>query len=73
MDQIYILIGCNPQAYTKPFENSDHPEIYPTEEWNDTGIMKYQTISCWLQWVVLLGQFDTQPVTTKMSQLLVAP
>jgi hypothetical protein len=44
-----------------------------TEELDDSGIKKYQTMIGCLQWVVSLGWFDMQTGTMTMSRFCVAP
>jgi Reverse transcriptase (RNA-dependent DNA polymerase) len=55
MDQFENMFSCKPKEYTSPLEKGDHPEIDDTEELNDDGIKKYQTMIGCLQWAVSLG------------------
>jgi hypothetical protein len=60
MDQYEDMFGSKPKVYTSPLEKGDHPEIDVTEEFNDSGIKKYQTMIGCLEWEVSLGRFDIQ-------------
>jgi hypothetical protein len=66
MDQYENMFGSKPKEYTSPLEKSDHPEIDTTDELDDSGIKKYQTMSGCLQWPVSLGRFDIQTATMTM-------
>jgi hypothetical protein len=63
MDQFENMFGCKPKEYTSPLEKGDHPEIDNTEELDENGIKKYQTMIGCLQWAVSLGRFDIQTAT----------
>jgi hypothetical protein len=54
-------------------EKGDHPEIDDTEELDEDGIKKYQTMIGYLQWAVFLGRFDIQTATMTMSRFRSAP
>jgi hypothetical protein len=73
MDQYESLFGCKPREYTSPLEKGDHPEIDCSEELDDDGIKKYQTMIGCLQWAVSLGRFDIQTATMTMSRFRAAP
>ena len=73
MGQFESMFGCKPREYTSPLEKGDHPEIDDTEELNEEGIKKYQTMIGCLQWAVSLGRFDIQTATMTMSRFRVAP
>jgi hypothetical protein len=44
LDQFENMFGCKPKEYTSPLEKGDHPEIDDTEELDEEGIKKYQTM-----------------------------
>jgi hypothetical protein len=73
MDQYESMYGCKPKEYTSPLEKGDHPEIDTTEELDEEGIKRYQTMIGCLQWAVSLGRFDIQTATMTMSRYRVAP
>jgi hypothetical protein len=47
------MFGYKPKEYTSPLEKGNHPEIDTTEELDDSGIKKYQTMTGCLQWALL--------------------
>jgi Reverse transcriptase (RNA-dependent DNA polymerase) len=67
MDQYENMFGFKPKEYTSPLEKGDHPEIDTTDELDDSGVKKYQTMIGCLQWAVSLGRFDIQTATMTMS------
>jgi hypothetical protein len=67
------MFGCKPKEYTSPLEKGDHPEIDQSEELDNDGIKKYQTMIGCLQWAVSLGRFDIQTATMTMSCFRAAP
>jgi hypothetical protein len=67
MDQYENMFGSKPKEYTSPLEKGDHPEIDTTDELDDSGIKKYQTMIGCLQWAVSLGRFDIQTATMTMA------
>jgi hypothetical protein len=73
MDQYENMFGSKPKEYTSPLEKGDHPEIDTTDELDDSGIKKYQTMIGCLQWEVSLGRFDIQTATMTMSRFRAAP
>jgi hypothetical protein len=73
MGQHENMFGCKPKEYTSPLEKGDHPEIDTTEELDEAGIKRYQTMIGCLQWAVSLGRFDIQTATMTMSRFRVAP
>jgi hypothetical protein len=52
MDHFKNMYGYKPKEYTSPLEKGDHPEIDTSEELDEEGIKKYQTIIGCLQWAV---------------------
>jgi hypothetical protein len=73
MDQFTTMYGCKPKKYTSTLEKGDHPEIDTSEELDEEGIKKYQTMIGCLQWAVSLGRFDIQTATMTMSGFRAAP
>ena len=73
MEQFENMYGCKPREYTSPLEKGDHPEIDTSDELDNEGIKKYQTMIGCLQWAVSLGRFDIQTATMTMSRFRVAP
>ena len=67
------MYGTKPREYTSPLEKGDHPEIDNSEELNEEGIKKYQTMIGCLQWAVSLGRLDIQIAAMTMSRFRVAP
>jgi hypothetical protein len=67
------MFGYKPCDYTSPLEKGDHPELDTSDELNDEGVKKYQTMIGSLQWAVSLGRFDIQTATMTMSQFRAAP
>ena len=67
------MFGNKPREYTSPLEKGDHPEIDTTDELDQDGIKRYQTMIGCLQWAVSLGWFDIQTSTMTMSRFRVAP
>jgi hypothetical protein len=66
------MFGSKPREYTSPLEKGDHPEVDTSEEQDEDGIKKYQTIIGCLQWAISLGQFDIQTATMTMSRFQTA-
>jgi Reverse transcriptase (RNA-dependent DNA polymerase) len=73
MDQFKNMYGCKPKEDTPPLEKGDHPEIYTSDELDEEGIKKYQTMIGCLQWAISLGRFDIQAATMTMSRFRAAP
>jgi hypothetical protein len=71
--QFENMFGYKPHDYTSPLEKGDHPEVDTSDELNDEGVKKYQTMIGSRQWAVSLGRFDIQTVTMTMSQFRAAP
>jgi hypothetical protein len=44
MDQYENMFGSKPKECTSPLENDSHPEIDVTEELDDGGLKKYQSM-----------------------------
>jgi Reverse transcriptase (RNA-dependent DNA polymerase) len=73
LDQFENMFRCKPKEYTSPLEKRDHPEFEDTEELDQEGIKKYQTMIGCLQWAVSLGKFHIQTCTMTMSCFRAAP
>jgi hypothetical protein len=66
MGQYENMFGCKPREYTSHLEKGDHPEFECSDELDNKGIKRYQTMIGCLQWAVSLGQFDIQTATMTM-------
>ena len=73
MDQFERMFGSKPKEYTSPLEKGDHPEIDTSEELDEEGKKKYQTMIGCLQWMISLGRFDIHTATMTMSRFRAAP
>jgi hypothetical protein len=73
VDQYEKMFGSKPREYTSPFEKGEHPEVDTSEELDEEGIKKYQTMIGCLQWAISLGRFDIQTATMTMSSFRTAP
>jgi hypothetical protein len=73
MEQFENKFGCKPKEYTSPLEKGDQPEIDDTEELDEDGIKKYQTMIGCLQWALSLGRFNIITVTMTMTCFHSAP
>jgi hypothetical protein len=49
MGQNKNIFGCKPREYTSPLEKSDHPEVDRSDEIDNEGIKRYQTMIGWLE------------------------
>jgi hypothetical protein len=52
MNQFKNMYGCKPKEYTSPLEKGDHSKVDTSEELDEEGIKKYQTMIGCLQWAV---------------------
>jgi hypothetical protein len=68
MGQYENMFGCEPREYTSPLEKGKHPEVDCSDELDNIGIKRYQTIIDCLHWAVSLGRFDIQTATMTMSR-----
>ena len=73
MDQYEGIFGCKQKEYVSPLKKGDHPETDASEELDEEGVKRYQTMIGCLQWAVSLGRFDIQTATMTMSRFRVAP
>jgi hypothetical protein len=44
MGQYENIFGCKPREYTSPLEKGDHPEVDSSDEFDEEGIKRYQTL-----------------------------
>jgi hypothetical protein len=51
----------------------DHPELDLTDELDETGIKKYQSLIGALQWLITLGRFDILHAVATMGSYRIAP
>jgi hypothetical protein len=73
MGQYDNMFGCKPREYTSPLEKGNHLEVDCSDELDNKGIKRYQTMMGCLQWVVSLGRFDIQTTTMTMLRFCSAP
>jgi hypothetical protein len=73
VNQYEKMFGSKPREYTSPLEKGDHPEVDTSEELDEEGIKKYQTMIGSLQWAISLERFDIQTATMTMSRFRTAP
>jgi hypothetical protein len=69
-ENMFVFKPCE---YTSPLEKGDHPEVDCSEELDNKGIKRYQTMIVCLQWAVSLGRFDIQTATMTMLRFSSAP
>ena len=67
------MFGHSPKAFSSPLENNDHPELDTTEELDEAGIKKYQSLIGSLQWEVSLARIDITTAVMTMSSFRAAP
>ena len=67
------MFGSKPKEYISPLEKGDHPELDTSEELDNDGIQKYQSMIGSIQWAISLGRFDIQTATMTMSRFRIAP
>ena len=73
MDNYKTMFGELPKEQTSPLEKGDHPEMDMTEELDQDGIAKYQSLIGALQWLITLGRFDVAQAVMTMSRFRAAP
>ena len=71
--QYTSMFGSKPKEYISPLEKGDHPELDTSEELDNDGIQKYQSMIGSIQWAISLGRFDIQTATMTMSRFRIAP
>ena len=67
------MFGTAPKEFSSPLENNDHPELDTTEELDEIGIKKYQSLIGSLQWAVSLARIDITTAVMTMSGFRAAP
>ena len=67
------MFGTAPREFSSPLENNDHPELDTTEELDEVGIKKYQSLIGSLQWAVSLARIDITTAVMTMSGFRAAP
>ena len=67
------MFGDQPQKYTMPLENGDHPELDISKQLDVEGVKKYQSLIRCLQWMVSFGCFDICTATMPMSSFHANP
>lgn len=73
IDTYERLFGCKPKPYTSPLEKGDHPELDMSEELDEDGVKKYQSLVGAMQWAVSLGRIDITTAVMTMSGFRTAP
>ena len=73
IDSYYQMFGVKPKPYVSPLEKGDHPELDTSDELNEEGIKKYQSLIGALQWAVTVGRIDITTAVMTMSSFCVAP
>ena len=68
-----VMFGEKPKEYSSPIDEKDHPEIDTSEELDEMGIKRYQSLIGTLQWLVTLGRFDIHLSVASMSSFRSAP
>jgi hypothetical protein len=68
MGQYENMFGCKPRECKSPLEKGNHLEVECSDELDNKGIKRYQTMIGCLQWAFYLGRFDIQTAT--MTTLL---
>ena len=61
------------QVVTSPIEKNDHPELDTSELLDEEGIVKYQSLTGALQWVVSIGRFDVMTAVMTLSSFRATP
>ena len=67
------MFGIKPKQYWSPLEHGDHPEVDNSEELDESGIKKYQSMIGSLQWAISLGRFDISTAVMTLSSFRVSP
>ena len=73
IDTYERMFGSKPKAYTSPLEKGDHPELDTSEELDEAGITKYQSLIGAMQWAVSIGRIDITTAVMTMSGFRTAP
>ena len=68
------MFGSKPKTNVwSPLEHGDHPELDATEELDQKGVEKYQSLIGSLQWAVSLGRFDIATAVMTLSSFRAVP
>ena len=67
------MFGHTPKPYSSPLEYNDHPEMDTSEELDEDGIKRYQSLIGALQWAVSLARIDITTAVMTMSSFRAAP
>jgi hypothetical protein len=73
MGQYENMFGCKPREYTSPLEKGNHQEVDCSDELDNKGMKRYQTMIGCLQWAFSIGRFDTQTEPMTMLGFCSAP
>ena len=73
LDNYSTMFGSQPRQCTSPLEKGDHPELDTSDELDEDGIKKYQSLIGALQWAVTLGHFDIMTAVMTLSSFRVSP
>ena len=73
LDNYSTMFGSQPRQCTSPLEKGDHPELDTSDELDEDGIKKYQSLIGALQWAVTLGRFDIMTAVMTLSSFRVSP
>ena len=74
MKDSYIrMFGTAPKEASSPLEGNDHPELDTSEELDEVGVKKYQSLIGSLQWAVSLARIDITTAVMTMSGFRAAP
>ena len=74
MNDSYIcMIGTAPKEACLLLENNYHPELNTSEQPDEAGVKKYQSLIGSLQWAVSLARIDITTAVMTMSGFRAAP
>ena len=73
LDNYSTMFGSQPRQCTLPLEKGDHPELDTSDELDEDGIKKYQSLIGALQRAVTLGCFDIMTAVMTLSSFHVSP
>ena len=67
------MFGSKPKECTSPLEKGDHPELDTSEELDDEGVNRYQSLIGALQWTISLGRIDITTAVMTLSSFRANP
>ena len=73
MESYSRMFGSKPRYLTSPLEKGDHPELDTSEELDEDGKKKCQSLIGALQWAVTLGRIDITTAVMTISGFRVNP